>query len=303
VETELGGYQVLGRLAVGGMAEVFQVRALATTWRKPDEPEIVAVKRLLKRYRRDEHFVQQFINEANITKELNHPNIVRTFHYLKEGDDHLMVQELVLGRTLQWLCGEFAKEKSPLPPDMSLAIAAGILRALDFAHSSKIGTSQSHVVHRDVNPSNVLLSMAGEVKLFDFGVAEVQGLMEGEAGVLRGTVAYMSPESVMGKPVDTRTDLFAVGIILFEMLTGQRLFEAPVEFELIRKVRACEIPRLSSINSVLPPEFDELVQKALRPKKEERFQSAKEFLAELEILADTFGLSLGPEALRPLLQG
>jgi eukaryotic-like serine/threonine-protein kinase len=294
------------------MAEVFQVRALPTTWRSAEEPEEVVIKRLMKRFRHDESFIRQFVNEANITRELRHPNIVRTFHYFQDGDDHLMVQELVLGRTLEWVVGEYAKNASGLPPEMAVAIACSVLRALHYVHSVKFGSSTANIIHRDVSPANVLLSLQGEVKLFDFGVAEVDDLLRdanvkpivplrAERGALRGTLAYMSPEAVMGHSVDARTDLFGVGVILFEMLTGQKLFAADSEFEVMRRVRACEVPPLHSINSSLHPMLQVVLDKALAPESAQRFQTAQQFLKQLEIVASISGWPIGAAALKPLL--
>ena len=127
-----------------------------------------------------------------------------------------------------------------------------VLKALDYLHRAKVGENGANIIHRDVNPNNILLSVQGDVKLTDFGVAEVEGMMQGEAGAMRGTMAYMSPEQVLGQPVDTRTDLYAVGIILWELFANKRLYGETGEAELALKVRDARVPLLSSLNLGLP---------------------------------------------------
>src|SRR4051812_20878281 len=200
------------------MAEVFQARSLPTTQRSPGEPDDVVLKRLLPSYRNDGAFVKQFVDEAKLTVRLRHPHIVRTFRCFKAGMDYLMVQELVAGRTLQYMQEALAKANAVMPPPAATYLVHCVLKALDYIHRAKGGEGAGNIVHRDVNPANILLSVAGEVKLTDFGVAEVEGMMKGESGALRGTLPYMSPEQVLGHPVDARSDLFSVGIIYWELL-------------------------------------------------------------------------------------
>src|SRR6185436_4050924 len=175
-ETDLGGYSVVGRLAVGGMAEVYQARAQPETQRSAGEPDDVVLKRLLPVYRNDAAFVKSFVDEAKLTVRLRHPHIVRTYRCFKAGIDYLMVQELVSGRTLQFMQDAFVKAGTPMPLSASVYVVSCLLKALDYIHRAKVGESGSNIVHRDVNPANILLSVSGEVKLTDFGVAEVEGV-------------------------------------------------------------------------------------------------------------------------------
>jgi serine/threonine-protein kinase len=154
-----------------------------------------------------------------------------------------------------------------------------------------------------VNPSNILLSVAGDVKLTDFGVAEVEGVMRGESGALRGTISYMAPEAVLGQAVDHRADLFAVGVILWELYTGQRLFAGNSEMEMMYKVRDCRAPNVQRFNPDLPDQAAAIVRKALQPDRAARFQTAAEFLRVLEILARRNGWPVSVDALKPLLGG
>lgn len=303
-ETELGGYRLVGRLAVGGMAEVFQATALATTQRSPGEPEEVVIKRLLPSYRNDAAWVKQFVDEAKLTVRLRHPNIVRTFRCFKAGADYLMVQELVSGRTLHYMQDAFVQAQVLMPLPAATYIAACLLKGLDYVHRAKVGEGGATIVHRDVSPANVLLSVSGEVKLTDFGVAEVEGVTRSEAGSLRGTVSYMAPEAVLGMPgIDHRADLFAVGIILWELFAGRRLFAGHSDLEMIHKVRDCRVPNVQRFNADVPDMAAAAVRKAVQPDRAARFQTAAEFLRVLDVVAKRAKWPMGVEALQPLLGG
>lgn len=300
---DLGGYEVVGRLAVGGMAEVYQARARVTTQRSPGEPEEVVLKRLHPSFRNDGAYVKAFVDEAKLTVRLRHPHIVRTYRLFKAGPDYLMVQELVSGRTLAFMQDLLLKAGTAMPPEAAIYICWCTLKALDYIHRAKVGENGATIVHRDVNPANILLSIKGDVKLTDFGVAEVEGLMRGDSGALRGTLAYMSPEQVLGQPVDGRTDLFAVGVILWELWSGRRLHSGDNEAELMHRVRDARVPLLSSVAPDLPDYAVQVARKALFADRARRFQTAAEFIKALEALSKRSGWPLTVEALQPLLGG
>jgi eukaryotic-like serine/threonine-protein kinase len=288
----LGDYELLGKIAVGGMAEVFHVRSTSTTWRTQDEPREVALKRLRDCHLHDAKLVVAFSNEARLTKQLKHPNIVRTFQFVVENDNFLMVQELVPGQTLQWLMRKLAKNQETLDLNLAVGIVIQVLQALDYVHSGTVGPSKARVVHRDVSPANILLSADGKVKLTDFGVAEINGLMDAKPGTLRGTPSYMSPEAANAESVDQRTDLFSVGIVLFETLTGRKLFTGADQNEVLNRVAACTIPSVMELNPSLPESVNHIVQRALARDREARFQSAKEFIFELFKLLNKTDVSI-----------
>ena len=300
---DLGGYEVVGRLAVGGMAEVYQARARTTTQRSPGEPDEVVLKRLLPAYRNDGAYVKAFVDEAKLTVRLRHPHIVRTFRLFKTGPDYLMVQELVAGRTLGFMQELLVKAGAAMPPEAACYIAWCILKALDYIHRAKVGEGGANIVHRDVNPANILLGVSGVVKLTDFGVADVEGVMRGDVGSLRGTLPYMSPEQVLGLQVDARSDLYSVGVILWELLANRRLHTADSEAELMHRVRDARAPLLSSLVPELPDYAVQVLRKALFADKARRFQSATEFIRALEVLSRRTGWPLSVEALTPLLGG
>lgn len=302
-ETELGGYQLVGRLAIGGMAEVYQAKARSTTQKSPGEPDDIVIKRLLPSYRNDAAWVKQFVDEAKLTVRLRHANIVRTYRCFKAGADYLMVQELVSGRTLQYMMDAFRQVNAPMPGSAAAYITICVLRGLDYIHRAKVGEGGATIVHRDVSPANVLLSVQGDVKLTDFGVAEVEGVMRGDSGALRGTISYMAPEAVLGQAVDHRSDLFAAGIIFWELLSGQRLFNGTSEMEMMHKVRDCRVPNPQKLNPDVADMAAAIARKALQPDKAQRFQTAGEFVRVLEILARRNGWPVGVDALKPLLGG
>jgi len=302
-ETDLGGYQLVGRLAVGGMAEVYQAKARSTTQRSPGEPDDIVIKRLLPSYRNDAAWVKSFVDEAKLTVRLRHANIVRTFRCFKAGADYLMVQELVSGRTLEYMQNAFRDAGAIMPESAAAYITICLLKALDYIHRAKVGDNGATIVHRDVNPANLLLSVAGDVKLTDFGVAEVEGVMRGDSGALRGTISYMAPEAVLGQAVDHRADLFAAGVIFWELLSGQRLFAGTSEMEMMHKVRDCRVPPVEKFNPHAPEMALAIARKAVQPDRAQRFQSAGEFLRVLEILARRNQWPVTVDALKPLLGG
>jgi serine/threonine-protein kinase len=301
LERELGGYEIVGRLAVGGMAEIYQARPLDPASAAPGESTDVVLKRLLPAYRNDGTHVKHFVDEAKIAVRLHHRNIVRTFRCFKAGADYLMVQELVAGRTLAYFQDLLVKAGTAMPLPAANYIAACILDALAYLHGGLGAEPPVSLVHRDINPANVLLSVTGEVKLTDFGIAEFQGLPRAEAGSLRGTVAYMSPEQVLGDTVDARTDLYSVGVMLWEMVANRRLFTGSTELELLHRVRDAQIPRLDTIRPGIPDFLVSVVRHATFADRQRRFQTAAEFSRAIQVLAQRNSWPLTVAALNPLL--
>ena len=301
LERELGGYEIVGRLAVGGMAEVYQARPMASTSPAAGEGPEVVLKRLLPAYRNDGAHVKHFIDEAKIAVRLQHKHLVRTFRCFKSGPDYLMVQELVPGRTLSYFLDQLVDAGTPMPLQSANYIAWCLVDALSYLHGGIGATPPVALVHRDVNPSNVLLSVSGDVKLTDFGIAEFDGYPRSEQGTLRGTVAYMSPEQVVGDVVDTRSDLYSVGIVLWELVANQRLFPHASELDLLARVRDAQIPLLEPLRPGVPEYLARVVRQATFADREKRFQTAPEFARALQLVAQRNGWPLSVEALNPLL--
>ena len=300
-ERELGGYEIVGRLAGGGMAEVYQARPLPSTTPAAGEGPEVVLKRLLPAYRNDGAHVKHFIDEAKIAVRLQHKHLVRTFRCFKSGADYLMVQELVPGRTLGYFLEQLIHAGTPMPLPAANYIGWCLVDALGYLHGGIGASPPVSLVHRDVNPSNVLLSVNGDVKLTDFGIAEFDGFPRGEQGALHGTVAYMSPEQVVGDVVDARSDLYSVGVILWELVANRRLFAQASELDLLARVRDAQVPLLESMRPGLPEYLGRVVRQATFADREKRFQSAPEFARALQLVAQRNGWPLTVDALNPLL--
>jgi len=301
LEPELGGYEIVGRLAVGGMAEVYQARPLPTTTTASDEGSEVVLKRLLPAYRNDGAHVKHFIDEAKIAVRLQHRHVVRTFRCFKSGSDYLMVQELVPGRTLGYFLDLLIQAGTPMPLAAANYIAWCLLDALAYLHGGLGATPAVPLVHRDVSPSNVLLSVHGDVKLTDFGIAEFEGFPRAEPGSLRGTVSYMSPEQVVGERIDPRSDVYSVGVILWELIANRRLFPQPNDLDLLQRVRDAQVPLLEGIRAGVPEYLARVVRQATFADREKRFRTAADFARALQLTAQRNAWPLTVEALNPLL--
>jgi eukaryotic-like serine/threonine-protein kinase len=275
LDTDLRDYRLVDRIAIGGMAEVFLAEAADPA--AHDGQARVILKRLLPKFRAEKAFVSLFMDEAKLCVKLRHPHIVRTFKAFKKGLDYYMVQELVEGASLATVMLRLRKRKLRCPPAAALALAIGLLKALDYVHRARLGEQHVRLVHRDVNPGNILVAGDGMVKLTDFGVAEGEGVgAERVEGALRGTPPYMSPEQVRGAAVTPTTDLFSAAIVLWEVLTGRDLFLGETQYETLRRVVEHEAAP-PSVYADVPETLDAVLAQALAKKPEARYASATEF--------------------------
>lgn len=283
-------YELLDRIGVGGMAEIFHGRALAAGgFEKP-----VAIKRILPHLCQDQRFVELLIAEAKVLSLLRHRNIVQIFD-VGLGDDgqYFLVMEFVSGMDLGRLQVALETKRRILPVDLGLHIGAEVCEALHHAHTANDPDGKPmRLVHRDISPSNVLISNAGEVKLTDFGIAKRAEEVTGH-GTVRGKFAYISPEQARNEHVDPRSDVFSLGIVLFEMLTGRRLFSQLSDLEALRAVRESRIPRPRELDGNLPKAVDELLGKALAREPARRYATAAEFGMALRSLRYSFETSSG----------
>ncbi len=234
-----GKYWLLERINVGGMAEVF----MAKTFGVEGFERLVAVKRILPNIAEDTEFIQMFVDEAKIAVQLTHANIVQVFDLGKVADSYYIAMEFVHGRDLRALFDRCRHEGEPMSVAQACFIVMKVCEGLDYAHNKRDAQgTELHLVHRDVSPQNILVSYDGELKLVDFGIAKAAGkASKTQAGILKGKFGYMSPEQVRGLPIDRRSDIFSLGIILYELLTGERLFVGESDFSTLEKVRNVEI--------------------------------------------------------------
>jgi len=274
VPVRFGKYLLMDRIATGGMAELFLAKQ---TGLKGFE-KVVAIKRILPALTQDQEFVGMFINEAKLAALLSHQHIVQIFDLGTTEGFYYIAMEYIMGKDLRGLVQRSQARSLPLTPGHALLIASRICAGLDYAHRKKdLHGLDLHLVHRDVSPQNILISYEGEIKLVDFGIAKAATqATETRTGTLKGKLAYMSPEQATGKPLDHRSDIFSLGIVLHELVTGQRLFTGNNEFALIEQVRQAQIAPPSDINRDLPQEIDELVMKALAKNPVDRFQHASD---------------------------
>jgi serine/threonine protein kinase len=276
-----GQYEILGRIAVGGMAEVYRGRAVGDEgFEKP-----VAIKRILPPYAGDARFVSMLVTEARIHSSLSHKNIVQIHDLgLSEEGEHFIVLEYVDGRDLAALLDVLARTTSPggralrLSDAVALHVIIELGEGVHFAHELRGPEGPLGLVHRDISPSNVLISYSGEVKLSDFGLAK-RTTDHSVVGSLKGKLAYMSPEQARCTPLDRRTDIFALGAVLFEMLTGRRLRDITDEVEGWRQVASGLVPAIRSFRPDLPPALERVLSGALAPDQRDRFPDARSFVA------------------------
>jgi serine/threonine protein kinase len=287
-------YELLDRIGVGGMAEIFRGKAVAAGgFEKP-----VAIKRILPHLSQDRRFVELLIAEAKVLSLLKHRNIVQIFD-VGLGDDgqYFLVMEFVDGKDVGSVQRALEQQRRRMPFDLVLHIGAEICEALEHAVMSRgpDGKAMS-LVHRDVSPSNVLLSRAGEVKLTDFGIAKRAEQDATRGGAVRGKFAYISPEQARNEHLDPRSDVFSVGILLWELLCGRRLFSQLGDLEALRAVRDPRVQRPTEIDRSFPPVIDEIIMTALSRDKQRRYPSAGAFGAKLRSLRYTLDSTVGDPA-------
>lgn len=272
-----GRYQLVERLALGGMAELF----VATSPGEHGFQKKVVIKRLLPHLVTDETYNAMFIDEAKLTARLVHPKIAQTFELGKVDDQLFIAMEYIEGIDVLALLREFASRRRRVEPQLAAWIAHETLDALDYAHNlpGEDGRPMG-IVHRDISPSNVLLSVRGDIKLVDFGIARAKDperAHKSKSGTLKGKYGYMSPEQVIEQSLDARSDVFSVGVVLAELLTGRRLFAAANELDVLLMVRDAKLTRYDKYGADIEPSLSDIVRRSLKKSVEERWQSAAQF--------------------------
>ena len=279
-EKKIGQYRILKSLATGGMAQIY----LAETPQTKGLNKRVTIKKILPQHSDKPDFDKMFEREAEISLNLQHSNIINTIDYGEDKGQHYLVMEYMKGKNLRELIEKSKKKKSPLPISHIVYIIQEAAQGLDYAHrctDQKTGR-KLNIIHRDISPQNVMISFEGEVKILDFGIAKAESKIEAtRSGTLKGKFAYMSPEQVNGDKLDLRTDVFSLGIILWEMLTHRRLFKGSNEMESLKKIAKAFIPRVQKYDPSIPSVLDEICQKALRKDRTQRYQSTADFQKDL----------------------
>ena len=276
---QFGKYELIRRIGIGGMAEVYHAR----TYGAESFVKEVVIKRILPAFSEDPDFVTMFINEARIAAQLHHANVVQIFDFDAIEGIYYIAMEWIDGPDLRKV--QFASRRRDRPIPISLVVHVGVevLKGLHYAHTKTVSGVPLGLVHRDISPHNLLLSFAGGVKITDFGIAKVAALASAtRTGIIKGKLAYMAPEQACGESIDCRTDLYALGVILWELFAGRRLYsEAGSESELIAAVREGRAADLDSLRPDLPEGLGSVVMQLKAPDPSDRFSTAAEALNSL----------------------
>lgn len=276
-----GNYLLLDRVNVGGMAEVFRAKSSNLEGIE----RLVAIKRILPHLARDPDFSSMFIDEARIAINLRHANIAQMYELSRVGESLYIAMEYVHGRDLRALINRMRYLRRDLPIPMVAYIISKVCEGLDYAHRKRddLTMCAMNIVHRDVSPQNVILSYEGEIKIIDFGIAKAASKRSHtEAGILKGKFGYMAPEQVAGGDIDRRADVFCTGILMYELLTTDRLFAGSSELSTLRRIRNVEVAPPSMLNRNIPDELEEIVLKALAARPEDRYEYASELSDDLQ---------------------
>jgi serine/threonine protein kinase len=274
-----GKYELLSRINIGGMAEI--VKARDTT---PPGDQLVAIKRILPHLCDDEQFKAMFMDESRVLAQLDHASIIRAFEIGEIDDTPYIALEYVAGQDARALFEETRRAGSHVPIGLACYIIARVCEGLHHAHEQTDANRQLlGIVHRDVSLQNILLSYDGDVKLTDFGIAvSVENEARTEAGVVKGKFGYMSPEQIKGAPLDRRSDVFAAGICLYELLTSERLFSGESDYKAVERVRNADVKPPSALNRQIPSGLERIVMKALAKQPRDRYQSTNDMRRALQ---------------------
>lgn len=281
-----GAYRVHERLGTGGMAAVHR----ATIDIGGGVIREVALKRLLPQLADDKKLIEDFVREAKLAAQLQHPNIVRVLELGRSGSTYFIAMELVAGHSLQQLMKLASVRPVPTPIGVVVALLAELLDALDYASTATDHDGEPmHLVHRDLSPSNLILTDDGHVKIIDFGVAKaVSGKFMTNTGMVKGKLSYMAPEVIAGQPLDTRADIFSLGVCAWEVITTRRLFRGANDFDVLAKIRDGATEPPSAYNPACPPELDEIVMHALARRRDDRWPSAAVMRRALDSVRRTY---------------
>ena len=283
---QFGKYLLLEKVATGGMAEIYLAKSNAANGLN----KFFAIKRILPQFSSNEDFISMFKEEAKVCINLNHSNVVSIFDFGIEHGQFYLVMDFVEGRNLRQIINELKKTNKSFSIDQALCLVKEAAAGLDHAHrcTDSMSGKPLNITHRDMSPQNVMVSYEGEIKVIDFGIAKAETEAEDtKAGTLKGKFSYMSPEQAEGQPIDPRTDVFALGIVLWELLANDRLFTGSNEAAILRKVRDCQVPLIRKINPTVPQELERIVMKSLAKDRNLRYQTAANFQKDLNRFLNT----------------
>jgi serine/threonine protein kinase/Flp pilus assembly protein TadD len=276
---QFGKYQLLNKIAVGGMAELYRAKVT----RDFGFEKQVAIKKILPHLSDEGNLVKAFIDEAKLAALLQHENIVQIYDFGNLDGEYFIAMEYLFGKDLRKLTCKALEKAAPLSLENTLYVISRICAGLDYSHNLKdLQGKPLNIIHRDINPQNIFITYEGQVKIIDFGIAKAASHNSTtHEGLIKGKLAYMSPEQANGKTIDHRSDIFSTGIILYELLAGKRMFEGET-MHIYNRVRDAVYEPLESLVPELPARLNDVVQKALAKEPDERYQSGGDMLADLE---------------------
>ena len=295
----LGPYELVRRLATGGMSEIYEARRAGPH----GFSKRIALKRILPHLLTDPELVRMFIDEARLCAQLSHPNIVQVFDFGEENGQLYMAMELVDGTNCARLVREVATRRETVPVGLTLYIGLSIARALEHAHEARDEQGKPlRLIHRDVSPGNVLISRSGAVKLGDFGIARAAFReRRTEQGEVKGKLGYMSPEQVLGRELDERTDQFSTAIIMAEMLIGRPLFDGGRDIDILLRIRDADLSKLAKHGAHIPEDVRAVLLRALSRRPEDRFPTTHAFVEAIENVMRRAGIAVRPASLAAYL--
>jgi eukaryotic-like serine/threonine-protein kinase len=295
-------YRVIERLASGGMAEVFVAESAGIEGFK----KTVAIKRVLPHLSEKKRFIAMFLDEARLSAHLSHSNVVQVFDIGVGDNTYFIVMEYVDGADLKQVIKHVRDEQRAFPIEAALYICAKMCEGLAYAHELENQESGEcfNVVHRDISPPNVLISKFGEIKIVDFGLAKASTQLEkSEAGIIKGKFSYLSPEAAHGHEVDARADIFAVGIMLWEMLAGRRLFQGKTDYDTVKQVQSAEIPPITKVCREADDHLESILRRALARDRDARYGSARALGSDLTRYLYKVGKPVGAFDIAELVRG
>ncbi len=278
--SKIGPYRLREKIAQGGMAELY----MADYVRQDGFKRTMAVKRVLPHLAKNQDFINMFIREARLAALLQHPNIVQIFDFGKIQKAYFIAMEYIDGMNLGQI---MASLKSGLPVNMAMFVAIKISLGLDYSHKRKDDETGKPlgIVHRDISPQNILVSYQGEVKISDFGISKANTEPSlTQAGVIKGKLSYLSPEQALGQQVDHQSDVYALGLVLYEILSGRRVYQFDSDIEAIRTIPDMEIPPVSQVRPDIPEGLSQIISKCLCKDKKERYADARDLHDDLILL-------------------
>lgn len=278
--TRFGKYLLLEKLATGGMAQLYRAKIIGVEGFE----KFIAIKQILPHLAHEEELITSFIDEAKLAALLNHQNIVQIYDFGSMENSYFITMEFLFGRDLRAVNAKAKEKGSPVSLENALYLISKVCAGLDYAHKLKDFQGKSlNIIHRDISPQNVFLTYEGDVKIVDFGIAKAASQSTiTQVGMIKGKVAYMSPEQAAGKVIDHRSDIFATGILLYELIAGGRMFKGEDTLQILSKVREAEFTPLGTLKTGLPEKLYDIVARALAKDPDERYQSCADMQADIE---------------------